>query len=73
MGKFTILDDKKSYLSQDQCKAVIKRLNKIFNRKVIIKFINGNGSSTAYHNEIVIRNNWGRSMSSTSRICSLYF
>ena len=52
---------KKSYLSQDQCKAVIKRLNKIFNRKVIIKFINGNGSCTAYHNEIVIRNNWGRS------------
>ena len=53
---------KKSYLTQEECLMVIKRLNKIFKKRVKIKFKNGNGSCYAYNNnQIVIRNDWGRS------------
>ncbi len=52
---------KQSYLSQDQCHAVIKRLNKIFKRKITLRFKNGHGKCFANSYEIVIRNEWGRS------------
>jgi len=52
---------KKSYLTQDQCSAVIKRLNKIFKRQITLRFKNGRGKCFASRNEIVIRNKWGRS------------
>ena len=55
---------KRSYLSQEQCHQVIKRLNKIFRRKVKLRFRNGHGSCYAFNrNEIMIRNQWGRSYS----------
>ena len=53
---------KRSYLSQDQCHQVIKRLNKIFKRNVKLRFRNGHGSCWAFNqNDILIRNEWGRS------------
>lgn len=53
---------KRSYLSQEQCHQVIKRLNKIFRRKVKLRFRNGHGSCWAFNqNDILIRNEWGRS------------
>lgn len=53
---------KRSYLSQDQCHQVIKRLNKIFRRNVKLRFRNGHGSCWAFNqNDILIRNEWGRS------------
>ena len=53
---------KKSYLTQDECHAVIKRLNKIYRKKVKLRFKNGRGSCWAFNqNDILIRNNWGRS------------
>lgn len=52
---------KESYLTQKQCQDVIKRLNNIFLRHVFIRFKNGRGSCFALRNEIVIRNEWGRS------------
>tara|TARA_R100001443_G_scaffold86353_1_gene93032 strand:+ start:8549 stop:9286 length:738 start_codon:yes stop_codon:yes gene_type:complete len=55
---------KKSYLTQKQCHAVIKRLNKIFNKQVKLKFKNGYGNSFARgQKEIFIRNEWARSYS----------
>jgi len=52
---------KKSYLTQDQCHEVIKRLNKIFKRRIKLRFKNGHGKCFANRYEIVIRNKWGRS------------
>ena len=52
---------KASYLTQKQCQDVIKRLNNIFEHHVSIRFKNGRGSCFARRNEIVIRNEWGRS------------
>ena len=55
---------KTSYLTQEQCHQVIKRLNKIFKRKVKLRFRNGHGNCYAFNrNEIMIRNQWGRSYS----------
>lgn len=55
---------KRSYLTQEQCHQVIKRLNKIFKRKVELRFRNGHGNCYAFNrNEIMIRNQWGRSYS----------
>jgi len=55
---------KDSYLSQKQCQDVIKRLNKIFKRRVRLRFRNGHGKCYAFNqNEIMIRNEWGRSYS----------
>lgn len=55
---------KRSYLSQEQCHQVIKRLNKIFRRNVKLRFRNGHGSCWAFNqNDILIRNDWGRSYS----------
>ena len=53
---------KKSYLTQGECHAVIKRLNKIYRKKVKLRFKNGHGSCWAFNqNDILIRNDWGRS------------
>ena len=52
---------KKSYLTQKQCRAVIKRLNKIFEKQVRHEFKNGYGTCFARGNQIIIRNEWGRS------------
>ena len=53
---------KKSYLTEKQCHAVIKRLNKIFRRQVTLRFKNGHGSCWAFNKrDILIRNDWGRS------------
>lgn len=53
---------KKSYLTQDECHAVIKRLNKIFRRSVKLRFKNGHGSCWSINmKEILLRNEWGRS------------
>jgi len=52
---------KNSYLTQDQCHKIIKRLNKIFKRRITLRFKNGHGKCFASRNEIVIRNEWGRS------------
>lgn len=57
---------KKSYLTQDQCKKVVSRLNKIYNKKVSINFKNGHGSSWVEGSifggqTIIIRNDWGMS------------
>ena len=53
---------KESYLTQDQCHAVIKRLNKIYKKNVKLRFKNGRGSCWAFNmNDILIRNEWGRS------------
>ena len=52
---------KKSYLTQKQCRAVIKRLNKIFEKQVRLEFKNGYGTCFARGNQIIIRNEWGRS------------
>ncbi len=53
---------KESYLSQDQCYAVVKRLNKIYKKDVKLRFKNGHGSCWAFNqNDILIRNKWGRS------------
>ena len=55
---------KTSYLTQEQCHQVINRLNKIFRRRVKLRFRNGHGSCYAFNrNEIMIRNQWGRSYS----------
>jgi len=53
---------KRSYLTQDECRAIIKRLNKIYKRNVSIRFRNGHGSCWAFNkHDILIRNEWGRS------------
>lgn len=57
---------KRSYLTQDQCKKVVSRLNKIYNKTVSINFKNGRGSSWVEGSifggqTINIRNDWGRS------------
>jgi hypothetical protein len=53
---------KKSYLTEKQCHAVIKRLNKIFRKQVTLRFKNGHGSCWAFNKrDILIRNDWGRS------------
>ena len=53
---------KTSYLSQKQCQGVVERLNKIFKRRVRIRFRNGHGNCYAFNqNEIMLRNEWGRS------------
>ena len=55
---------KRSYLTQEECQAVIKRLNKIYGRTVKLRFKNGHGSCWAFNqNDILIRNEWGRSYS----------
>ena len=55
---------KRSYLTQEECQAVIKRLNKIYGRRVKLRFKNGHGSCWAFNqNDILIRNEWGRSYS----------
>ena len=53
---------KTSYLTQDQCKEVIKKLDKIFKRKTELKFKNiQNGVSYARgKNLIAIQNKWAR-------------
>ena len=57
---------KRSYLTQDQCKKVVSRLNKIYNKRVSINFKNGRGNSWVEGSifggqTINIRNDWGRS------------
>ncbi len=53
---------KKSYLTEKQCHAVIRRLNKIFRKEVTLRFKNGHGSCWAFNKrDILIRNDWGRS------------
>ena len=47
-----------SYLTEQQVRLIIERLDKIFKRNTTIKFKNGRGGSWAVENEVHLRKSW---------------